>query len=166
MCKAHPKIPQLWILCSSLQPEPKPCRPRAEPGSCFNCWCPGGWGGSIRRLVVTHSPPCPPVVMGVGDMAPNPAGWRPHCPQPPLHRTLLMGAAYTGTAPAPRLPQAHGRPAEHRHRSCQGRYQLLTPGTCCDASAAAVSDPLPLVDLSTQFPTIEQFGLEGPSKVI
>lgn len=87
VCKSDPETPQLRILCSSWYPKPKPCIPRAEPGSCISCWCAGvperGRRGFLldnpclckgfsRKLAMTHCPPYPPAVPRCGGCGSKP----------------------------------------------------------------------------------------------
>lgn len=98
VCKSNPETAQLWILCSSWHPKPKPYLPRAEPGSCFSWWCPGvpvrSRGGFLldspclckgfsRRLATVHCPPYPPAVLrcgGHGSKRCQDGGSRAHSP--------------------------------------------------------------------------------------
>lgn len=162
MCKAAPEIPQLWILCSSRHPEPKPCPPRAEPGSCFNWWCPGVThcqlearepsfcaapglhGGFSRRLAVTQQPALPtrsPEVLGT--QLQTLPGWRAHCTQHLLHRpsrrTAPRGQWWLQEAQqrAPRQrPSSMGGSQSTEAAPSLGSYQLTILGTCCTALAS------------------------------
>lgn len=137
MCKAAPEISQLWILHSSWHPEPKPCPPRAEPGSCFNQWCPSvthhqleareasfcaaPWlcRGFSRRLAMTHSSPCPLAVLRSGGHASKTLpGWRAHCTQLLLHQPSPRAA--------PRRRHSSERPGSVpvRWEACKALRQL------------------------------------------
>lgn len=174
VCKSDPETPQLWILRSSWYPKPKPCLPRAEPGSCISWWCAGApergrrsflldspylCKGFSRKLAMTHCPSYPPVprCRGHGSKPCQDGGSRAHSPS-------SLSQAIEG---AYRRHSSSSQAGRGPWDTCRAPGQLppwAVFGHVLEVLAAAASDPSPLMDLLAQFPVQKAIVQEGTAR--